>query len=110
MAKGGGFWSRLRDNLRESLPGSREGYWKPKAIALINDINFPLFYGPEQTPEKVLALGEEYGYGKLVKALREKMYTQDLYWEDDKDGATNRWLHRDQNLPDWFWWYHGFNA
>lgn len=111
MAKGSGIWQRIKEALPRPLPNQKERYWKPKAVALINEINFPLFYGEDQTPEKVLALGETHGYDKLVRNLREKMYMQDLYWEDDKTGATNRYLYnRDRSFPDWFWYYHGFNA
>lgn len=74
------------------------------------------------TPERVLALAEDkydrngnlirkgIGYDQLTAAIREKIYMQDLYWNGDTDKATNRWLHRRDDLPDWFYWYHGYTS
>lgn len=109
----------------------KTAFWKPRAIRAINEIDWEYLYiddgDPDRvrfsdrryddiapdynpiTPERVLAFGERIGYEALTKAVREKIYLQDLYWEGIQyhNQASYRWRHRDEGLPDWFWWYHG---
>lgn len=124
-----GFFRRIGERVRGRLAKDKNEFWKPRAIAAINEINWRLLYvddsdRPSQgsdvddripdenpiTPERVLALGEVIGYDKLTAAVREKIYMQDLYWNNETDRATNRWLHHTEGLPSWFWWYHGVNS
>jgi hypothetical protein len=124
-----GFFKRLKERVGGRLARDKEEFWKPRAIAAINEIDWELLYvddsyHPSQdgdvddrepsfnriTPERVLALGEVIGYDKLTAAVREKKYLQDLYWDNETDRATSRWLHRTEGLPSWFWWYHGVNS
>lgn len=100
------------------MPDPIEAYWRPKAEELIEEINFPLFYGIES--EEVLELGDEYGYDRLTANLRTKQYMQQLYWDDRRDEASELWVNRDLDFDEaltydwrkrewvpWFWWYHG---
>lgn len=122
----------LFDRLRGRFARDKDAFWKPRAIKAINEIDWQLLYGddgaPDRirlsdeqyddmevgfnaiTPERVLELGERIGYDQLTAAVKEKIYIQDLYWQGEEDKATSRWLHRRDDLPDWFWWYHGYSA
>jgi hypothetical protein len=92
--------AKARDYKRE--------YWRPKALALIREIQFPLMY---RIPNRdITDLGEEYGWDRLTKALRIKQQMEDLYWDNDRDKAHRLWLKRDADFPEWFWWYHIYNA
>lgn len=126
---------RFFERVRARFSRDKEEFWKPRAIAAVNEIDWQLLYGndgePDRirlsderyddmpvgfnaiTPERVLALGERIGYDNLTAAIREKIYMQDLYWSgDDRDRAkaTERWLHRRDDLPDWFYWYHSYSS
>lgn len=120
---------RLPENIQARLARDKEAFWKPRAIAAINEIDWELLYvndsdRPSQggdvddrtpdfnaiTPERVLALGESVGYDVLTAAIREKKYLQDLYWAGEENRATDRWLTHQDGLPSWFWWYHGVNS
>lgn len=120
------------ERLRARFARDKVAFWKPRAIKALNEIDWETLYGddgaPDRvrlsdeeyddmeigynpiTPERVLALGERIGYDNLTAAIREKIYIQDLYWNGDENKATQRWLHRRDDLPDWFWWYHGYSS
>jgi hypothetical protein len=130
-------YSSEYERLKSNRIKDKAGFWKPRAIRAINELDWenlyvddgdpnrirfsdrryddiPINYNPI-TPERVLRLGERVGYDVLTKSIREKIYLQELYWEgvgisgtsSERRSATERWLHRPQGLPDWFWWYHG---
>lgn len=123
---------RRFEKLRGRFARDKEAFWKPRAIQAANELPWELLYGddgaPDRvrlsdeeyddmdigynaiTPERVLKLGERIGYDALTAAIREKIYIQDLYWQGDEDKASRRWLHRRDDLPDWFWWYHGYSS
>src|SRR4029077_1928238 len=125
--------ARGREKIQSATSRDKEAFWKPRAIAAINEVHWETLYSddgrpnrlrlsdpryddmpPDENPitgERVLALGERIGYDELTAAVREKIYMQDLYWErNERDKATRRWLHRREDLPDWFWWYHGVSS
>jgi hypothetical protein len=138
VAKGGSFFERLRGLIardKEAYWKSRainavnEVQWEllygddgaPDRVRLsdeqYDDVapgnNEPgIGYNPI-TPERVLALGDRIGYEALAQAVRDKIAMQDLYWQGGKRAetrATELWLHRRDDLPDWFWWYHGYSS
>lgn len=92
--------ARVRDYKRE--------YWRPKALALIDEVNFPIFYGRSESD--VLALGDEYGWDTLTKNLRYKREMEDLWWDGYERKAHQMYLDADDDFPDWFWQYHAYDA
>lgn len=122
-------YSSEYERRKANQSADKVAFWKPRAIKAINRIDWEFMYvddgDPNRlrmtdvryddippgynpiTPERVLAFGERIGYDKLTAAIREKEYIQDIWWRGDWETATERWEHRPEGLPDWFWWYHG---
>lgn len=99
-----------------------DAYWESQAYRLIRELDVEFFYGTDHTSqphwkgateEEYLALGEQIGWMELTRQLLIKQQMQDLYWDDergDREAATYLWTQRDENLPEWFWGYHGVYA
>lgn len=101
-----------------------DDYWQERAEELLQAMDVEYYYGTDHsqphwlgaTNEEYMQIGERIGYRALVRNLLRKQRMQNLYWNDapgDRDEATDLWLESedaDDNVPYWFWSYHGIYA
>lgn len=99
-----------------------DAYWQSQTERLLREMDVEFFYGTdhESQPnwmgayeEEYLALADQIGWHELYRNLLIKQKMQDLYYDDeegDRYAATNMWVNRPENVPEWFWSYHGAYA
>lgn len=59
-------------------------------------------------PKDVYRLGKEQGWDVVEQALTLQLDMQDAYQEGDFAKAHSLWTHRNPDLPDWLFHYHGY--
>lgn len=63
---------------------------------------------PEVDEEELYEIGETEGWDVLEQALDEQHEMFELWLNNDYEGARQVWLHRNSDLPDWLYHYHGW--
>ncbi len=65
-------------------------------------------YEDEITAEDVVELADTHGWDTIEAAL-DRQHEMNVAWLDNNYGrASDLWQHRDSDLPDWLYHYHGF--
>lgn len=59
-------------------------------------------------PKEVYELGRERGWDVIERALDLQKEMQDAYGEGEFERAHDIWTHRNPDLPDWMFHYHGY--
>lgn len=83
------------------------GYTKLKSkIRRLAETRAP--WEPEIDEDELYDLGDREGWDVLEQALDEQAEMFQLWLDNDYEGAHQVWLHRNSDLPDWLYHYHGW--